>query len=503
MHISSKQKQPDGTFKNRYELVDVLQIEKAKTEIKKLIDEGLNNDIITQEEYDAMDPEDKDVARVYCNFKVHKSYEPKTAPPPRAIISGSGSITENASLFVQHHIKDISTTHPSYIQDTPDFLRAIDAINKGPKLDENVMLVTMDATALYDNIPNKEGIECLGEALNERKNPKVPTGFIQRMMEVVLEWNLFMFHEATYLQKVGVAMGIHPAPNYSDVFMARKIDKNIWKLIDTLRNIDSANIVAQLILLKRFLDDLFLIFRGTTKQIHQLHQEINKIHPSIQFTMDHTYIKNEAEDNKCDCVPKESISFLDTSCSLKNGRIEIDLFRKDCDRNQYLLPSSIHPKTVTTNVPFSVALRIVRTCTNIQDRDKRLTELKEMLLLREYPVKVIDSAIDRAKLIPRRIALRKVIKKKEEMKPVFAVKFDPRLPSISTIQAKHWRAMVSQNQYLAKCFPKPPLTAFKRPKNIKEFLIRAKVPLPPEVINKRDLKGMKKCTKQCSACPYI
>ena len=89
------------------------------------------------------------------------------------------------------------------------------------------------------------------------------------------------------------------------------------------------------------------------------------------------------------------------------------------------------------------------------------------------------------------------------MKPVFAVKFDPRLPSISSIQAKHWRAMVSQNQYLAKCFPKPPLTAFKRPKNIKEFLIRAKVPLPPEVRNKRDLKGMKKCTKQCSACPYI
>ena len=125
MHISSKQKQPDGTFKNRYELVDVLQIEKAKTEIKKLIDEGLNNDIITQEEYDAMDPEDKDVARVYCNFKVHKSYEPKTAPPPRAIISGSGSITENISLFLKHHSKDISTTHPSYIQDTPDFLRAI------------------------------------------------------------------------------------------------------------------------------------------------------------------------------------------------------------------------------------------------------------------------------------------------------------------------------------------------------------------------------------------
>ena len=113
MPISSKQKQPDGTFKYRYELVDVLKKEKAKTQIKKQIDEGLNNDIITQEEYNALDSEDKDVARFYCNFKVHNNYEPKLAPPPRAIISGSGSITENASLFVQHHIKDIN--NPSLI----------------------------------------------------------------------------------------------------------------------------------------------------------------------------------------------------------------------------------------------------------------------------------------------------------------------------------------------------------------------------------------------------
>ena len=89
------------------------------------------------------------------------------------------------------------------------------------------MLITMDVTGLYDNIPNEEGLECLGEALNERKDQTIPTGFIQRMMEVVLEWNLFTFHEAEYLQKVGVAMGIHPAPNYADIFMARKGDKNI------------------------------------------------------------------------------------------------------------------------------------------------------------------------------------------------------------------------------------------------------------------------------------
>ena len=44
------------------------------------------------------------------------------------------------------------------------------------------------------------------------------------MFKIDLEWNLFVFHEATYLQKVGVAMGVHAAPNYADIFMAKRID---------------------------------------------------------------------------------------------------------------------------------------------------------------------------------------------------------------------------------------------------------------------------------------
>ena len=63
--------------------------------------------------------------------------------------------------------------------------------------------------------------------------------------------------------------------------------------------------------------------------------------------------------------------------------------------------------------------------------------------------------------------------------------------------------MVSQNQYLADCFPEPPLTAFRRPRNLRELLIKAKVPPPPNQRPVRTIKGMKKCGKGCTACPYI
>ena len=39
---------------------------------------------------------------------------------------------------------------------------------------------------------------------------------------------------------------------------------------------------------KLFLDDMFKILIGTTKQLHKLFKNMNKIHPTLKFTMNHT-----------------------------------------------------------------------------------------------------------------------------------------------------------------------------------------------------------------------
>ena len=51
------------------------------------------------------------------------------------------------------------------------------------------------------------------------------------------------------------------------------------------------------------------------------------------------------------------------------------------DRNQYLLTSSCHPASVTNNIPFSLALRLVRICSEVESRDKGLMELKQITLI--------------------------------------------------------------------------------------------------------------------------
>ena len=63
--------------------------------------------------------------------------------------------------------------------------------------------------------------------------------------------------------------------------------------------------------------------------------------------------------------------------------------------------------------------------------------------------------------------------------------------------------MTSHDHYLASVFPDPPLTAFKRQSNLCNMLIRAKVAPKPRPYPERNIKGMFKCGKQCTACPYI
>ena len=129
--------------------------------------------------------------------------------------------------------------------------------------------------------------------------------------------------------------------------------------------------------------------------------------------------------------------------------------------------------------------------------------MKELLLARKYQERIINSAIEKARKVPRLVALKRANKKKNTERPVFALTFDPRLPSLQNIGAKHMRAMTNQDQHLLEFFPEPPLIAYKRQANIRQHLIRAKVADPPNLRPKRNIRGMAKCGKACTACPYI
>ena len=418
-------------------------------------------------------------------------------PPVREITSGSGSLTEGIATFVEHHIQQITTKHDTYIQDTPDFLRVINNINKGPKLGKQAILASLDVDGMFTNIVHSKGLQHLQKQLYDQNDKNTPIELIMKMMEVILYNSIFSFHDSLWKKNIGAAMGSKPIPAYADNFMAEEIDP---KVVTLAVRYDKENQKA-LQLLKRFLDDMFALFNGTTKMLHKLLDQINQIKPNIDLTMIHTSAPGEALEDKCKCESRSEIPFLGTLCRIKNGKIKTALYKKPTDRNQYLLPDSCHPKQTTRAIPKSLGLRIVRVCSDPVDRDKRLNDLKEQLVERGYNQEMVQSSLGKVKKIPRNLALKRVQKKTTQTKrPVYAVTYDPRLPYITALQAKHWRSMASKNRYLSEVFPNPPLAAFKRQPNIRSMVIRANVSKAKKYPT-RYQRGMTKCnTQKCTAC---
>ena len=73
-----------------------------------------------------------------------------------------------------------------------------------------------------------------------------------------------------------------------------------------------------------------------------------------------------------------------------------------------LLPSSCHPPHCWKNIPYSLAFRLRRICSEEAAFHKRLRELQTMLTEGEYPKRVIDAAFDRVKKLWREQTLQKI-----------------------------------------------------------------------------------------------
>ena len=163
----------------------------------------------------------------------------------------------------------------------------------------------------------------------------------------------------------------------------------------------------------------------------------------------------------------------------------------------YLLPSSCHPLHITKNIPFSLAYRILRICCSREKFLNHLEGLRQDLLSRFYHPKVIQDAFNKILEIPRAQALEKVKRSATNVREVLVATFHPSLPSITKTVQKHWKVMVDHSSRLKRCFEFPSLVAYKRPKNLRDILVRAKLNTRR---SSRRKNGFNYCSRMCYAC---
>ena len=166
----------------------------------------------------------------------------------------------------------------------------------------------------------------------------------------------------------------------------------------------------------RFIDDVDLKWTHGPENLEIFLQEANSFHPTIRFTAE---------------VSNEEHVFLGTKSRLVGNSIDVDLYTKPTDTHQYLLPSSCHPKHCSRNVPYSLALRIRRICSNPDTFESRATELSNQLRRRVYNIQSISTATSKARSQRRDDLLRYKAKPEPSGTLIpFVLTYHPQLPKV-------------------------------------------------------------------------
>ena len=221
---------------------------------------------------------------------------------------------------------------------------------------------------------------------------------------------------------------------------------------------------------------------------------VNNFHPAIKFTWEYSF-------------NTRSVIFLDLIIWVdKDGYIQTDLYTKDNAKNSYLLPSSNHPSHITKNIPYSLAFRIMRNCSQLERREVRFQELSNKLAARGYRRNSVECAIGKVRQLDRESMLERVVREDDSRDRVRAVfRFDTRLPNLSAIFRKNWQTMVTDDKRLLSVFPKPPMICYMRGRNQREEICRAKLPPVRKGLLTRGAggDGFKKYGRaRCRLCPY-
>ena len=79
-----------------------------------------------------------------------------------------------------------------------------------------------------------------------------------------------------------------------------------------------------------------------------------------------------------------------------NTHLTTDIYYKLTDSFQYLPYTSSHPRHTKNNIPYNLARRICMIVENQDIRKRRLYDLKQILLRKQYPAEIIDYGVNKA-----------------------------------------------------------------------------------------------------------
>ena len=321
---------------------------------------GLNeqNNMKHNPEYRAVPP------KIWPLFKVHKlsqlQIEQKVTPPQRFINAAKHGPLYRLGQWSSPHLTKISRAYcgEEFILDTPHLLRQIEDFNREPS-SGNLLLATLDVEALYPSINPQLALSAITEAFAEDSTTSygIKTA-LREFIELGFEESFVTFRGSCYKPLIGIPTGGCDSRQIADIFLH-------WLLFTKIKdNISQWSFVK---LFRRFIDDGFLIWKGTKRQFSLFVTNLNAIAETFGIRFGSWEIG-------------KSVNFLDLTLYLDDqNKVQYKIYTKPTDARNYLRTDSFHPPHVFRSVAFSQMLRVVSRNSQDGTRFEDMEQLKKDL----------------------------------------------------------------------------------------------------------------------------
>ena len=151
--------------------------------------------------------------------------------------------------------------------------------------------------------------------------------------------------------------------------------------------------------------------------------------------------------------------------------VSTDVYQKPTDNPAYLHRKSAHDHRLIKSIPYSQSLRLRRICQNDKTLKKRIQQYSEYFVACDYKRTDIHEEMRRVETISQEEALKPKEKTQVARIPL-VVTYNPDLPPVRKIVYKRWK-ILHEDERLEKVFKNPPVVAFRKPKNLKDLLVRS------------------------------
>jgi hypothetical protein len=381
----------------------------------------------------------QELPRFHAIPKVHK--DPWKLRP---IVPSHSWVTSTLSTVVDHLIQPLLALFPWVLSSTKELVQATHGFRFSSKTD--VWIITGDVTACYTNIPSSDCATVVAKIFARTEGKRVVrTRHLRDAVKFIMDNNFFGFHDKTYKQVNGLAMGTSCAPVLANLYMAyHEESSRLWDLpcIDVYR---------------RYIDDIFILAHGP---IEEVTEALNKL---TLGPLDVTW-----------SVERNRNHFLDADILTVKGldglTVETRLYRKFLNRHLYIPWSSAHPVHTKKGFVKAELTRLVMLCSQYGWFADARKEFHGHLRRRGYPSETLDKWFSLVRYMDRNFLLFGVKPEEGKLPLMLHGHYNPvweyvKVSEVIAAARKHW-----SKEELPETLEVPLIRSLARTKNLSDRL---------------------------------